>query len=99
MKRRLISYRTAPERASENAELIKGVFEELRVKSPAGIRYLALSLDDGRFVHFVEMEDGSVPLPELESFRAFQSGLKDRQTEPTSASDVKIVGDYRMLAK
>jgi hypothetical protein len=99
MMRRLISYRTAPERASENAELIKGVFEELSARAPAGLRYLALNLDDGRFVHFVEMEDGSVPLPQLESFRAFQSGLKDRQIEPTSTSGVTIIGDYRMLAK
>ena len=100
MKRNLIRYRTAQDRAAENEALIKSVFEELQAKTPTGLRYLVLNLGDGHFVHFVEAdEDGPSPLPQLESFKTFQRGLKDRQVEPTSVSSVTIVSDYHMLAK
>ena len=54
MKRTLVRYRTKPEQAQENERLIGKVFQELQAKSPEGVRYLALKLDDGTFVHFVE---------------------------------------------
>jgi hypothetical protein len=53
MKRTLIRYKTKPERVQENEHLIGKVFQELREKSSQGIRYLALKLSDGTFVHFV----------------------------------------------
>ena len=99
MKRNLIRYRISPERVSENATLIKGVFEELNAKSPNGLRYAVLNLDDGGFVHVVETENEPSLLTQLESFRAFQRNLKDRQIEPAVALGVTIVGNYRMLAK
>src|SRR6202035_538913 len=46
MKRTLIRYKTRPESADRNAELIAGVFEELKAAKPAGVRYLSLRLDD-----------------------------------------------------
>ena len=100
MKRNLIRYRTAEDRSEENEVLIKNVFEELKEKAPAGIRYLALNLGDGRFVHFVETDESEASaLPQLETFKRFQRELKARQIEPTVASNAVIIGDYRMLAK
>jgi hypothetical protein len=100
MKRNLIRYRTSQDRAEENEALIKDVFEELQAKTPSGIRYLALNLGEGRFVHFVETDENEAgPLSQLESFKTFQRGLKDRQIEPTAATNAAIIGDYRMLAK
>jgi len=99
MKRTLVRYKTKPELAQENARLIEQVFQELHAKSPEGLRYLALRLGDGTFVHFVAVEgaDGSSPLLGLEAFRAFQSGVKERCIELPQAGDVTIVGNYRML--
>ncbi len=97
MKRMLVRYRTKPERAEENQRLIEGVFAELRARSPDGVRYLALRLTDGTFVHLVE-SDAASPLPSLPAFQAFQSGLKERQAEPAQFNDATIVGNYRMLA-
>jgi radical SAM superfamily enzyme with C-terminal helix-hairpin-helix motif len=99
MKRTLIRYKTKPEAADQNAELIEKVFEELKAKAPGGVRYLSLRLDDNTFVHFVEAEDGSAPLPSLDAFKAFQSGIRDRCIDPPVPSAVTIVGNYRMLAE
>jgi hypothetical protein len=50
-------------------------------------------------VHLVEAEEGSTPLPSLDAFKAFQSGIRERCIEPPAPSGVTIVGNYRMLAE
>jgi hypothetical protein len=99
MKRSLIRYRTKPDRTDENERLIKSVFAELQAKSPAGVRYLALKLGDGSFIHFVAADGdaGTNPITSLDAFRAFQGGIKDRCLEPPQSNDVTVVGNYRML--
>ena len=99
MKRTLIRYKTKPELADRNAELIAGVFEELKAAKLEGMRYLSLRLDDDTFVHFVETEagDGTSALPKLAAFQAFQSGIRERCDELPLAQGATIVGNYRML--
>jgi hypothetical protein len=98
MKRTLIRYKTRPELADKNAELISGVFAELKAAKPEGVRYLSLRLEDDTFVHFVETEsDSTNALPGLAAFKAFQSGIRERCIEPPLAGSVTIVGNYRML--
>jgi hypothetical protein len=99
MKRTLVRYRTRPDMAQENQRLIEKVFQELRAKSPQDVRYLALRLGDGTFVHFsmVESDDGANPIPGLEAFRSFQNGITERCIEPPQPGDATIVGYYRML--
>jgi hypothetical protein len=101
MKRTMIRYKTKPEMADQNAQLVAGVFEELKALKPEGVRYLTLRLDDDSFVHFVETEasDGSSALPKLAAFRAFQSGIRERCAEPPLLRDVTVVGNYRMLVE
>ena len=101
MKRILVRYKTKPDRTDENEKLIKGVFRELHATSPSGVRYLALKLADGTFVHFVgnEAKDGANPIPALDAFKAFQQGIKERCSEPPQSGDVTVVGNYRMLAE
>jgi len=98
MKRTLIRYKTKPELADKNAELISSVFAELKSAKPEGVRYLSLRLEDDTFVHFVETEsDSANALPGLAAFKAFQSGIRERCIEPPLAGGVTIVGNYRML--
>jgi hypothetical protein len=100
MKRTLIRYKTKPEMADRNAELIAGVFAELKAAKLEGVRYLSLRLDDDTFVHFVETEsDSGNALPGLAAFKAFQSGIRERCIEPPQPGGVTIVGNYRMLAE
>ena len=99
MKLTLVRYKTKPEKTQENAQLIEKVFQELSATTPAGVRYVALALDDGMFVHFsaVESEGGANPIPRLAAFQAFQSGIKERCIEPPRVSQATVVGDFRML--
>jgi hypothetical protein len=99
MKRTLIRYKTKPEMAGRNAELIAAVFEELKAASPDGVRYLSLRLDDDTFVHLVETEasDGTSALPRLAAFQAFQSGIRERCVELPLVRGVTIIGNYRTL--
>ena len=99
MKRTLIRYKTKPDMTEKNAELIAGVFEQLKAEKPDGVRYLSLRLDDDTFVHFVETEtgDGTSALPKLAAFQAFQSGIRERCAELPRAQGATIVGNYRML--
>ena len=62
------------------------------------MRYMTSRLDTATFVHFVEVDDDSSnPLPELDAFRSFQNGIRDRQVEPAQLSSAAIIGNYRML--
>jgi hypothetical protein len=100
MKRTLIRYKTKSGMADRNAELIAGVFEELKATKPEGVRYLSLRLDDDTFVHFVETEsDSGSILPTLAAFKAFQSGIRERCIELPQPGGATIVGNYRMLAE
>ncbi len=100
MRRTLIRYKTKPELTDANARLIEKVFAELRESAPEGIRYLSLRLEDGTFVHLVEVEteDGVSPLSKLKAFGAFQNGIRERCIEPPQAGGATIVGNYRMLS-
>jgi len=99
MKRIVVRYKTKPEAAEANAQLIAQVFAELKQKAPAGVRYLALRLQDDTFLHVsvLESEDGTSPIPQLAAFRAFQSGLKERCLEPPQPSNATLIGSYRVL--
>jgi hypothetical protein len=99
MKRTVVRYKTKPEMVEENERLIGEVFQELQAKSPDGVRYLALKLGDGTFIHFVvvESEEDASPIPQLEAFRLFQSDIKRRCVEPPQSSVATVVGNYRML--
>ena len=99
MKRTLIRYKTKPDSADRNAELVAAVFAELKATRPDGVRYLTLRLEDDSFVHIVETsaEDGSSPIPKLKAFAEFQAGIRERCVEPPVPRAVTVVGNYRML--
>lgn len=99
MKRTVVRYKTKPEMAQENQRLIENVFAELHAKSPEGVRYLALRLGDGTFVHFSIAADGdtATPLHKIEAFQTFQAKVRERCAEGPQSSDATIVGNYHML--
>ena len=99
MQQRLIRYKTRPELADRNAELVAAVFAELKAARPEGLRYLSLRLEDDTFIHFVETaaEDGASALPKLAAFQAFQNGIRERCAEPPLPKGATVVGNYRML--
>jgi hypothetical protein len=101
MKFTLARYRTRPERTLENQRLIEKVFEELREKSPPGLRYVALKVSDGSFLHFHMAEEGDIPVTALDAFKFFRSGINERCLEQPQVEELpgaSIVGNYRVLS-
>lgn len=95
---KLIRYKTKPDAQAQNKALIESVFAELKQTSPDGIRYAALMLADGSFVHIVTHSDGIAnPLPQLSAFQVFQAGIGDRCAERPAVNEVTVIGNYRML--
>ena len=101
MRRTVIRYRTKPDMADRNAELVAAVFAELKAAEPEGLRYMSLRLEDDTFIHVVETaaDDGASPLPKLPAFAAFQNGIRERCAEPPLVKSATVVGDYRMLSE
>jgi hypothetical protein len=100
MRQTVIRYKTKPELAEKNAELVAAVFAELKAARPEGLRYLSLRLEDDTFIHFVEAAaEGASPLKSLPAFAAFQNGIRERCAEPPLAKGAAVIGNYRMLGE
>lgn len=100
MNRVIVRYRVKPERAAENERLIAAVFAELRERRPPGLRYASFKAADGvSFTHVASIEsgDGKNPLSEMASFRAFTATIGERCDEPPVATQVSLLGAYRLL--
>lgn len=100
MKTTIVRYKVKPDRAEENKEYIRRVFEELDASKPDGLRYVSFNLADGvSFVHIavVETVDGENPLPKTAAFKDFIADIKDRCDEPPAPSSAEIVGSYRLF--
>ena len=100
MERVMVRYKVKAEKVAENEALIKKVFEELKRSAPSGFRYASFKLEDGvSFIHIASIEtaDGENPLPTTASFKAFQSGLRDRCDELPAVVDLTKIGSFRFF--
>jgi hypothetical protein len=95
---KVIRYRTKPEHADENKELIRDVFAGLAEDDPGGLHYAAFCLDDGvTFLH-VAVLDGEVnPLSSSPAFAKFQSGIGERCAEGPVPADASMIGSYGLM--
>jgi hypothetical protein len=96
----MVRYKVKAERAVENEDYIRKVFEELKQTGPEGLRYASFKQDDGlSFVHIasIETEGGDNPLAASPAFKAFQAEIKDRCEEPPVAVDLHEIGSYKFF--
>jgi hypothetical protein len=98
MRQVMVRYKVKPDRVEENEALVRAVYEELARVAPAGLQYATFRLDDGvSFVHLaIQAEDGPTPLAKLDAFQRFQADVRDRCDEPPAASDLHMIGSYRL---
>ena len=95
MRQVMVRYRVKRDRAAENEELVRAVYEELHRTRPAGLRYATFQLEDGvSFVHLAETEEGSNPLPEVQAFKEFQKGIDERCDASPVVSELREIGSY-----
>lgn len=93
----MVRYRVRPEHAAENEQLVRDVYDELAASSPEGLRYATFKLADGvTFVHVAE-HDQPNPLSAVAAFARFQEGIRDRCEEPPVATELQLVGSYRLF--
>ena len=92
MRRVMVRYRVKPDRAPENEELVRAVYEELAGIAPDGFRYMTHVMEDG--VSFVHIAEGEFPLGQLESFGRFREGIPDRCEELPVTTELRQVGSY-----
>lgn len=100
MNRVIVRYKVKPDRAAENVQLVRAVYDELERTKPAGLRYATLQLDDGvSFVHVAVNETDSArsPLTEVEAFAEFQAEIADRCEEQPQVSPASEIGSYRFF--
>jgi acyl dehydratase len=96
---RVIRYRTKPEHADENEQLVRAVFAELAESDPDGLHYATFRLDDGvSFVHVAVTDGDENPLTSSPAFAAFQAGIGERCAEGPTPAGATVIGDFRLLA-
>ena len=97
----MVRYRVKPERAAENEQLVRAVYEELARAAPDGFRYATLVLEDGvSFVHIASIatEDGDNPLREIKAFAEFQRDIAARCDEAPSVTGFREVRSFGLFA-
>jgi hypothetical protein len=94
----MIRYKVRPDRADENESLVKAVYEQLGRERPEGLHYATFKLPDGvSFVHVVfESDQPGRILNEVTAFKAFVTDIESRCEEPPVATELTVVGSYRM---
>jgi hypothetical protein len=94
----IVQYRTKPERAEENQQLINAVFGELELRQPDGFTYKVFRLeDDVSFIHVMIEHDPGGPdlVQDLSTFKAFVANIVDRCESPPVETKALAVGGYR----
>jgi hypothetical protein len=98
MQQHLIRYRTKPDQAAANEELIRAVYEELRNAQPDGLSYATFKLaDQVTFIHLVQAEQVPNPLVTVKAFGEFQAGIADRCEQLPVREQLAAIGSYRMF--
>jgi hypothetical protein len=92
----VVQYRTRPDAAERNQQLMERVFKDLRALQPRGLRYMAFRLEDGvGFLHVTILDGDDDPLAESAAFQRFQEGTAERLVGTPEIRSMTIVGSYR----
>jgi hypothetical protein len=96
----MVRYKVKSERAAENEQLVRAVYDELVRVAPEGFRYATFVLEDGvSFVHIASTtDDGHNPLRDIKAFAEFQHDVASRCDEAPVVTSFREVGSYRFFA-
>ena len=100
MRQVMVRYKVKPDRAEENEQLVRAVYDELHRTQPAGLRYATFRLGDGvTFVHVssTETDDGSNPLSQVKAFARFQENIAERCDEAPVVTELHEIGSFRLF--
>jgi len=96
----MIRFSTAEANVAEVESAIATMSAGIAAARPAGTRYAACKLADGRtFLLLLELADGATnPLPDIPEAREFQQRMTGWAGEPPAPSPVTVVGSYGLFA-
>ena len=97
MVKLIVRYRVKADKVAENEGLVRAVYRSLHEIKDPDIHYATFKLNDGRtFVHIASFssKEKEAVLTELDTFKAFQKGLKDRCDESPDNQPLTEVGSY-----
>jgi len=96
MKTVMVRYQVRPEAAADNEALVREVYAQLAREMPAGFRYQTVKLADGvSFVHVATRDSADAsPLLQLEAFKKFLAGIKERCVVQPETIEVEVLGQY-----
>ena len=99
MKQVLVNYIVKPEKASENAALIRHVFEQLQAEKPEGIKYSVYKMGDNVFVQVAQFESEAAhkKFTSLTSFVAFRKDMAARQIETPVTNVIEEIGSFSAI--
>ena len=99
MRTVMVRYKVKPDRAVENEELVRAVYDELRRTEPSGLRYATFQLDDGvSFIHIaLETAEGHSPLPHVKAFKEFQKNIGERCDEAPVVNELRAIGAFHLF--
>jgi hypothetical protein len=92
----MVRYKVRPDRAGDNASLVRAVYEQLNRDRPEGLHYVTFQLPDGvSFMHVVfETDQPGRILGEVAAFKAFAA--VEAAVRPPVATELTVVGSYRI---
>jgi hypothetical protein len=94
----MVRYQVKPDRAEENKELVRAVYDELHRHNPSGMSYATFQLDDGvSFIHLhsSENETRAKALADLPAFQRFLAGIADRCDTPPVVTKLHEIGSFQ----
>jgi quinol monooxygenase YgiN len=100
MLRVLVTYKVKPDRVTENEELVKAVYDELRQNNDPDIHYATFKLDDGQtYTHIASFSSPQkqAELTESKSFQAFRENLPDRCEVPPNPQKLNEIDSYNFV--
>lgn len=97
---KLISYTTKPGEAETNRAKIEAVFAALGDARLADFAYMVIESERGEFLHIVEGSPAAFEaLQAMPAFKAFSGTVGERQVEPSTRRDARIIGSYGVLSR
>lgn len=99
MKQVLINYIVKPEKANENAALIKQVFVQLKEAQLKGVKYSAYRMSNNVFVHVAQFENEAAQqqFTSLELFKIFRTNIAEWQTEKPVTNNIEEIGSFSTI--
>lgn len=91
----LMRYTIKADQLQTHLDLLRDVYDDLATRRPDGIAWTTYQVAGTRtFVEFVEGPDLPQPLPQIDSFQRYRTGLDDRCEPDRTFEELQRIGSF-----